>query len=215
MSTPASGPFWRSISLPLVIGIQRPSASSCRRKASLPFSPKVRRDGSSIPVNVSVRRRGHAVRLTIAGLDDSLVYDRVLRDLIARHASWITLHRNVERAALLPLIARHRYGIHANPREPFGMAVAELAAGGCLVFTPNRGGVTEIVRDPRLRFATTEEGVGKICRVLAAATIGGGAAADDGGSDGIAELRRRLAADLPDLSVETFQRRIRQLAGVG
>ncbi len=164
-----------------------------------------------------VRRRGHAVRLTIAALDDSPAHTRALGEVFARHASWITVHHNLERTALLALVAHHRYAIHANPREPFGMAVAELAAGGCLVFAPNRGGVSDIVRDPRLRFATVQEAVDKICRVLAAAEHDGDGSDGGNGADRcglVADLRRSLAAGLPDLSVESFQHRIRQLADI-
>jgi glycosyltransferase involved in cell wall biosynthesis len=40
-----------------------------------------------------------------------------------------------------------RYGIHGMLDEHFGMAPAELAAAGCIVFVPNDGGQVEIVDD--------------------------------------------------------------------
>jgi glycosyltransferase involved in cell wall biosynthesis len=51
--------------------------------------------------------------------------------------------------------------------EPFGMAVAEMVRGGCIVFVPSQGGPREIVgEDDRLLYDTTEEAVGKIVRVM-------------------------------------------------
>jgi hypothetical protein len=42
------------------------------------------------------------------------------------------------------------------PIEPFGMAPAEMAAAGCIVFVPNDGGQIEIVNgDPRLVYHAT------------------------------------------------------------
>jgi glycosyltransferase involved in cell wall biosynthesis len=51
--------------------------------------------------------------------------------------------------------------------EPFGLAVAEMVRGGCIVFVPRNGGPMEIVgEDSRLLYATTEEAVRKILYVM-------------------------------------------------
>ena len=43
------------------------------------------------------------------------------------------------------LMATHRYGIHGMREEHFGMAPAELARAGCIVWVPRGGGQMEIV----------------------------------------------------------------------
>ncbi len=51
--------------------------------------------------------------------------------------------------------------------EPFGIAVAEMVYGGCIVFVPSNGGPREIVGgDHRLLYETTEEAVMKIVQIM-------------------------------------------------
>jgi glycosyltransferase involved in cell wall biosynthesis len=65
------------------------------------------------------------------------------------------------------LLAGHRFGIHARPNEPFGIAVAEMVQAGCLVFVPKGGGQVEIVNHPALIYADEADAVEKIDAVLA------------------------------------------------
>jgi glycosyltransferase involved in cell wall biosynthesis len=86
---------------------------------------------------------------------------------LVRDSSWIVLNENVPREELVRLIASHRYGIHGMVDEPFGMAVAEMVHGGCIVFVPRNAGPMEIVGgEDRLLYETTEEAVRKIIRVM-------------------------------------------------
>ena len=96
-------------------------------------------------------------------LDDAY-YKRLLR--LAQDADWIHVNENVSRQELMQLITTHRYGIHGMINESFGMAVAEMICGGCIVFVPRSGGPAEIVGDDRLLFGSTEEAVAKITRVI-------------------------------------------------
>jgi glycosyltransferase involved in cell wall biosynthesis len=115
-----------------------------------------------------VRRRGHDVRLRIAGVRDcNDEYFDVVRSLLDRHADWITLHLDLPRPALAQLVAAQRYGIHGMKGEHFGMAVGEMVNAGCIVFTPNDGGQVEIIGDyPDLVYGTREEAVNKIDALL-------------------------------------------------
>ena len=50
-------------------------------------------------------------------------------------------------------MASHRYGIHGMREEHFGMAPAELARAGAIVWVPRGGGQMEIVgHEPALMF---------------------------------------------------------------
>jgi len=64
-------------------------------------------------------------------------------------------------------MARHRYAIHGMVDEHFGMAVAEMARAGCIVFAHDSGGQREITADPRLLYADDDDAVAKIEAVLA------------------------------------------------
>ena len=62
----------------------------------------------------------------------------------------------------------HRYGIHGMREEHFGMAPAELARAGVIVWVPAGGGQMEIVgRDPALMFESDDDAVEKMLRTMA------------------------------------------------
>ena len=130
-----------------------------------------KRYDSIIAILAGVRARGHAIHLHLIGAVDeqpgSQVYRRQMMEWVDANADWITLHENIARAELIELVAHHRYGIHGNTEEHFGIAVAEMVRGGAVVFVPNGGGQVEIVgEDARLRYDSTEKAVEKISRVL-------------------------------------------------
>ena len=60
------------------------------------------------------------------------------------------------------LLRGHRFGIHCRSHEPFGIAVAELAAAGCVTFVPDGGGQVEIVDHPDLIYTSPEAAIEKI-----------------------------------------------------
>ncbi|WP_241432463.1 glycosyltransferase family 4 protein [Natrinema gari] len=51
----------------------------------------------------------------------------------------------VSRDRLIELISTHKYGLHGMDHEHFGIAVAELIAGGTIPFVPQGGGQQEVV----------------------------------------------------------------------
>jgi glycosyltransferase involved in cell wall biosynthesis len=79
---------------------------------------------------------------------------------------YVELEGEVPREELVERICTHRYGIHGKEYEHFGMAVAELAAGGAIPFVPASGGQHAIVGDDRLTFDSVEDAVDSIDRVL-------------------------------------------------
>lgn len=120
----------------------------------------------NIEILAAVRDRGHDVHYHILGPPtNSNYFDRV-RDRCAE-SEFIHYEGAVPRKELISLVCRHRYGIHGRSEEHFGIAVAELVAGGTLPFVPNCGGQTEIVNDQApLTYESTTDAVDKIDEVL-------------------------------------------------
>jgi glycosyltransferase involved in cell wall biosynthesis len=118
-----------------------------------------------------VRRTFPEVALKIVGTPGRHGrYYRDLQKLGATLGSWITFDENLTRDAVRELMSVCRYGIHGMREEHFGMAPAEMAASGMIVFVANGGGQVEIVGDePLLRYETEEDAADKIARVLDAA----------------------------------------------
>jgi glycosyltransferase involved in cell wall biosynthesis len=118
-----------------------------------------------------VRTRRPSVHLHLIGVKarepEAEMYYRSLRRLVAENVSWITLHEDISRAELASVVARHRYGIHGMEEEHYGISVAEMVQGQCIVFTPRGGGQTEVTGgDARLTFSTVDEAAAKILRVI-------------------------------------------------
>jgi glycosyltransferase involved in cell wall biosynthesis len=121
---------------------------------------------SVIAILQKVRERGHDVHLHILGGMDDSEYGRKVRSLAGRSGEWVHLEGWVQGEHKMNLLTGHRFGIHARPNEPFGIAVAEMVQAGCLVFVPNEGGQVEIVNQPELTFSDEAEAVEKIHAVL-------------------------------------------------
>jgi glycosyltransferase involved in cell wall biosynthesis len=114
-----------------------------------------------------VRESVPDVRLHIVGTVDAPAYARRIRRQVSARAAWITLHENLSRGELLRLMASQRYGIHGMRQEHFGIAIAEMASAGVVVFVPDDGGQVEIVGgDERVLYRTPDDAVRKIRRVL-------------------------------------------------
>ncbi|MBP1987797.1 glycosyltransferase family 4 protein [Halolamina salifodinae] len=132
--------------------------------------------------------RGHDVHVHVIGPTINSDYAKRI-EAVADSREFVHLEGEVSRNRLVDLISTHKYGIHGMDHEHFGMAVAELAAGGTIPFVPNGGGQREIVhKREELLYESVEEAVEKIDRVL---------------SD--PELRRELRAQLGDIE-ERFGR---------
>ncbi len=116
----------------------------------------------------AVRERGFGVHLHIIGPPGNSRYMRKVFAAQKQHKDWVSVEGPVTRASLAEMLARHRFGIHGMENEPFGIAVAEMAKAGCIVFVPDSGGQVEIVeRDERLVYGSRNEAVDKITSVLA------------------------------------------------
>ncbi|WP_164974767.1 glycosyltransferase family 4 protein [Halegenticoccus tardaugens] len=120
----------------------------------------------NVEVVATLRERGHDVHLHVIGpTTDGEYCDRVRER--AAELEFVHVEGAVEYDRLLDLIASHRYGLHGRPYEHFGIAVAELLAGGTIPFAPNSGGQREILaEDPRLLYDSPKEAVTKIDRIL-------------------------------------------------
>ncbi len=114
-----------------------------------------------------VRESGWPVTLQLIGNLDESDYGRTFAAAIAPHRDWITPAGFLDLEAKRDLLAGQTYAIHACRIEAFGIAVAEMAAMGCVPFVPDTGGTGEIVFFPELRFGTDDEAVAKILALLA------------------------------------------------
>jgi glycosyltransferase involved in cell wall biosynthesis len=137
------------------------------------FSPEKEFD-KVIDIIAGLRARGHDTHLHLVGGRDarSGYYHAHVVRRVAENPSWVFLHEDLSRAELVALIAQHRYGIHGMSEEHFGMAVAEMVRGGCIVFVPRGGGQVEIVGgEERVLYRTQEEAVEKITATLEDAAL--------------------------------------------
>jgi glycosyltransferase involved in cell wall biosynthesis len=121
-------------------------------------------------MHILARVREHVdLTLTIVGTWDrhSRGYFRELAGLAASLGPWIEFRQDVTRDELRRLMATTRYGIHGMREEHFGMAPAELARAGCIVWVPKGGGQMEIVgREPALMYDSEDGAVATIARVM-------------------------------------------------
>lgn len=151
-----------------------------------------------------VRQRHPDLTLTIVTTVDSrtrALFKRVtaLAAALDPERAWITFRLNLSRDEVRQLIAGHRYGIHGMREEHFGMAPAEMARGGMIVWVPNGGGQVEIVGDePLLRYDTPDEAVAHILAVL-----------EDSTEE--TRLREHLRQHTERFGVERFQSRVRTI----
>jgi len=113
-----------------------------------------------------VRERGHHVHLHVLGGIDGSEYAQKVKGLAEQFREWVFLEGWTHGDRKKELLSGHRFGIHARPNEPFGIAVAEMVQAGCLVFVPKGGGQMEIVNHPDLIYADEAEAVEKIDAVL-------------------------------------------------
>lgn len=137
-------------------------------------------------------------KLILVGSPVDARYADKVRALAAATGRWIELKQDLSRAEVNALIGRSRFGIHAMVGEHFGMATAEMARAGCLLFAHNSGGSPEVLNhDPALLWETVEEAVARIAAVVASARAG--------------EISRALRAYTERFSTGAFSAGIRRL----
>lgn len=148
-----------------------------------------------------VRAGMPGLRLTIVGTSDRHG-DRYFNSLRAQAralGSWIQFREDLSRDELRGLMGAHRYGIHGMREEHFGMAPAEMARAGMIVWVPKAGGQMEIVgREPALMYDTEEEAAARITAVLADPPT-------------LERLRVQLATHSEIFSTERFVREVREI----
>ncbi len=148
-----------------------------------------------------VRAGVPGLRLTIVGTSDRHG-DRYFNSLRAQAralGSWIQFREDLSRDELRGLMGAHRYGIHGMREEHFGMAPAEMARAGMIVWVPRAGGQMEIVgREPALMYDTDEEAAARITAALA----------DPPKQE---RLRVQLATRAEIFSTERFVREVREI----
>ena len=114
----------------------------------------------------AVRDRGHDVDFHIIGP----TVDEEYRDevtALSEERDYVHFEGELPREELVERVCTHRFGLHGKRYEHFGMAVAELAAGGALPFAPSEGGQHAIVHDDeRLLYDSVEDAVKKIDDML-------------------------------------------------
>ena len=120
-----------------------------------------------------VRERVPELMLTIVGTPDRHThgYRQSIASLAQKLGPWIQLRDNLTRDEVRALMASHRYGIHGMREEHFGMAPAELARAGVIVWVPRGGGQMEVVgHEPALQYESDDDAVQKISATLASAS---------------------------------------------
>ncbi len=119
-----------------------------------------------IRVLSDLRAAGYPLELTFLGVFDDSPYSNFIRSLIEPRHNWIFVPGFVSQGNKLNYLAEASFGIHACDNEAFGMAVAELAAHGCVPFVPASGGSREIVPMPELQFRDEQDAKVKIAALL-------------------------------------------------
>ena len=157
---------------PVVAGLTPPPWSERRRGfVAMGRISREKRYERVMRILAGVKREVPDITLTIVGTVDrgTRHYYRELQQLAGRldAARWISFRENLSRDEVRAVIASHRYGIHGMDEEHFGMAPAEMARGGMIVWVPNSGGQREIVGEtPQLRYDTEDEAVANIVRTI-------------------------------------------------
>ncbi len=119
-----------------------------------------------ISILATVRQQGYLAHLTLLGHLGDSAYERKIAALVEQNREWITAPGFVNLEEKQQALSQNSFALHACRLEAFGIAVAEMAAMGCIPFVPSSGGAGEIVGDPELQFCTEEEAVGKIVALL-------------------------------------------------
>ncbi|WP_436930054.1 glycosyltransferase [Halosimplex halobium] len=125
----------------------------------------LKRQHVAIEIVDGLREAGIDTHLHLIGPSGSDEYvDRIER--LAGDRGYVHLEGRVSRDRLVELIETHRYGVHARRFEHFGIAVAELVAGGTIPFVHDSGGQTEIVGDrDELTYGSPAEAIRKMKRI--------------------------------------------------
>jgi glycosyltransferase involved in cell wall biosynthesis len=154
-------------------------------------------------MRILARVRVHIPDLTLTIIGTSDRHTRgYLKSLLSQAKAlgpWIQFRDNLARDDVRSMMASHRYAIHGMREEHFGMAPAELARAGVIVWVPRGGGQTEIVAgEPALTYETDDDAVRKILAVL-------------GNPDEQRRLHQFVTASSDRFSTERFMQQVRAI----
>lgn len=152
----------------------------------------------AIEILKQVRQKGHNIHLHIIGRMDNSNYARFLAKKCLENKEWVFIEDNLDEEEKNNLIVHHCFGISCRKNEPFGIAVAEMVNAGCIVFVPDGGGQTEIVKDEALIYKDIEDAVDRIDKVLKDDTVQ-------------IELLSHLALQTEKFPVENFKKEIKKI----
>lgn len=148
-----------------------------------------------------VRQQAPDLTLTIIGTSDRHTrrYFESLKALAASLGPWIQFRDNLSREEVRSMMATHRYGIHGMREEHFGMAPAEQARAGMIVWVPSGGGQVEVVgNEPALMYDSEDEAVARITAVM------------DSPEEQV-RLQARLSAVAEQFSTDRFMQQVRAI----
>ena len=144
-----------------------------------------------------LRDRGHDVHYDIVGPSRNDRAKNPFLRKVKRHVnrySFINYRGEVPREELVELLSNYKYGLHGKDNEHFGIAIAELVAGGAIPFVPRSGGQREVVGYIEdLLYESIEDAVEKMDRVL---------------SDEIEQ--KRVRENLPDIEAKFGRQRFQE-----
>lgn len=144
-----------------------------------------------------LKKGGYDVHLHIVGKGKGRYAKKVFA--LTKEDSSLFLEQGISRKKLSELICSHKYGIHGHKFEHFGMVIAEMITGGCIVFLPNGGGQVEIVNGRKdVLYNSVEDAVEKIKRVL-----------DDEKLQ--QDIQKNLVSDIERFSTIRFETQVREI----
>jgi glycosyltransferase involved in cell wall biosynthesis len=150
-----------------------------------------------IDILKDVRKEAKDIELYIAGQVDKSPYCEGLNS-ICKNNEWIHVLGRLNEARKKEIIFQNKFGINACVGESFGIAVAEMARGGCITFVPKDGGQVEVVANEALEYKDREDAVKKIKMVLKDEELQG-------------ELQQNLLLNSHKFSIEYFQQQVNSL----
>lgn len=151
-----------------------------------------------IEILSQARKNNPDIHLHIIGGAKDLVYGESIKNLCDKNKEWCFLEGEIYGTKKAEFIARHRFGISGRVDEFFGIATAEMAKAGCIVFVPNSGGQVEIANNSQLIYKNKEDAIEKISKVL-------------NDKNFQAELQKHLLNNNKKFSTENFKKEIKKI----
>jgi glycosyltransferase involved in cell wall biosynthesis len=120
----------------------------------------------AVQIVKGLRGKGFDTHLHIIGPPGHPAYTRYIRALCSQNQDWAFYEGELPLARLYTMLGTHKWGLHTRADEEFGIVIVEMTKAGCIVFVPDRGGQTEIVKEPRFLYGSVGEAVEKISSLM-------------------------------------------------